>query len=100
MLEERRAAEDRILEKMIEEGEMIDKEKRMPEEMLNEEEEERVNREMLETDMIVAEKVVRDMEERERDYRTLGFDVRLEEARLVKETKEQRRKVLKLVAEE
>ena len=100
MLEERRAAEDRILEKMIEEGEMIDKEKRMPEEMLNEEEEERVNREMLETERIVAEEVARDMEERERYYRTLGFDVRLEEARFVKETKEQRSKVLKLVAEE
>ena len=100
MLEERRAAVERMLEEMIEEEERIDKEKRMLEKMLNEEEEERVNREMLETDMIVAEKVVRDMEERERDYRTLGFDVRLEEARFVKETKEQRSKVLKLVAEE
>ena len=100
MLEERRAAEERIFEEMIEEGEMIDKEKRMLEQMLNEEEEEWVNREMLETERIVAEEVARDMEERERYYRTLGFDVRLEEARLVKETKEQRRKVLKLVAEE
>ena len=79
MLEERRAAEERIFEEMIEEGEMIDKEKRM-----------------LEEERMAAE----DMEERERYYRTLGFDVRLEEARLVKETKEQRRKVLKLVAEE
>ena len=79
---------------------MIDKEKRMPEEMLNVEEEGRVNREMLETEMIAAEEVARDMEERERDYRALGFDVRLEEVRCVKETKEQRSKVLKLVAEE
>ena len=79
MLEERRAAEDRILEKMIEEGEMIDKEKRM-----------------LEEERMAAE----DMEERERDYRALGFDVRLEEARFIEETKEQRRKVLKLVTEE
>ena len=47
-----------------------------------------------------AEEVARDMEERERDYRALGFDVRLEEARFIEETKEQRRKVLKLVAEE
>ena len=47
-----------------------------------------------------AEEVVRDMEERERDYRALGFDVRLEEARFIEETKEQRSKVLKLVAEE
>ena len=100
MLEERRAAVERMLEEMIEEEERIDKEKRMLEEMLNEEEEERVNREMLETEMIAAEEVARDMEERERDYRTLGFDVRLEEARFVKETKEQRSKVLKLVAEE
>ena len=98
MLEERRAAEERIFEEMIEEGEMIDKEKRMLEQMLNEEEEEWVNREMLETERIVAEEVARDMEERERYYRTLGFDVRLEEARFVKETKEQRSKVLKLVA--
>ena len=80
MLEERRAAEERMLEKMIEEGEMIDKEKRMLEE------EERMAAE--------------DMEERERDYRALGFDVRLEEARFIEETKEQRRKVLKLVTEE
>ena len=79
MLEERRAAEERILEKMIEEGEMIDKEKRM-----------------LEEERMVAE----DMEERERDYRARGFDVRLEEARFIEETKEQRRKVLKLVTEE
>ena len=47
-----------------------------------------------------AEEVARDMEERERDYRALGFDVRLEEARFIEETKEQRKKVLKLVAEE
>ena len=47
-----------------------------------------------------AEEVARDMEERERDYRALGFDVRLEEARFIEETKEQRSKVLKLVAEE
>ena len=79
MLEERRAAEERMLEKMIEEGEMIDKEKRM-----------------LEEERMAAE----DMEERERDYRALGFDVRLEEARFIEETKEQRRKVLKLVTEE
>ena len=79
MLEERRAAEERMLEKMIEEGEMIDKEKRM-----------------LEKERMAAE----DMEERERDYRALGFDVRLEEARFIEETKEQRRKVLKLVTEE
>ena len=79
MLEERRAAEERMLEKMIEEGEMIDKEKRM-----------------LEEERMAAE----DMEERERDYRALGFDVRLEETRFIEETKEQRRKVLKLVSEE
>ena len=79
MLEERRAAEERIFEEMIEEGEMIDKEKRM-----------------LEEERMAAE----DMEERERDYRALGFDVRLEEARFIEETKEQRRKVLKLVTEE
>ena len=79
MFEERRAAEERMFEKMIEEGEMIDKEKRM-----------------LEEERMAAE----DMEERERDYRALGFDVRLEEARFIEETKEQRRKVLKLVTEE
>ena len=79
MLEERRAAEERMFDKMIEEGEMIDKEKRM-----------------LEKERMAAE----DMEERERDYRALGFDVRLEEARFIEETKEQRRKVLKFVAEE
>ena len=79
MLEERRAAEERMFDEMIEEGEMIDKEKRM-----------------LEEERMAAE----DMEERERDYRALGFDVRLEEARFIEETKEQRRKVLKLVTEE
>ena len=50
MLEERRAAEERILEEMIEE-------------------EERINREMLEEGRMAAEEVARDMEERERDYR-------------------------------
>ena len=79
MLEERRAAEERMFDEMIEEGEMIDKEKRM-----------------LEEERMAAE----DMEERERDYRALGFDVRLEETRFIEETKEQRRKVLKLVSEE
>ena len=86
--EKERKEEERMLEEMIEEEERIDKEKRMLEEMLNEEEEERVNREMLETEMIAAEEVARDMEERERDYRARGFDVRLEEARFIEETKE------------
>ena len=53
-----------------------------------------------EEERMAAEEVARDMEERERDYRALGFDVRLEEARFIEETKEQRSKVLKLVAEE
>ena len=57
-------------------------------------------KEMKEKERMAAEEVVRDMEERERDYRALGFDVRLEEARFIEETKEQRSKVLKLVAEE
>ena len=55
---------------------------------------------MPEEERMAAEEVARDMEERERDYRALGFDVRLEEARFIEETKEQRSKVLKLVAEE
>ena len=55
---------------------------------------------MPEEERMAAEELARDMEERERDYRALGFDVRLEEARFIEETKEQRRKVLKLVAEE
>ena len=57
-------------------------------------------KEMKEEERMAAEEVARDMEERERDYRALGFDVRLEEARFIEETKEQRKKVLKLVAEE
>ena len=57
-------------------------------------------KEMKEEERMAAEEEARDMEERERDYRALGFDVRLEEARFIEETKEQRSKVLKLVAEE
>ena len=57
-------------------------------------------KEMKEEERMAAEEEARDMEERERDYRALGFDVRLEEARFIEETKEQRKKVLKLVAEE
>ena len=63
-------------------------------------EKERKEEERMLEERRAAEEVARDMEERERDYRALGFDARLEEARFIEETKEQRSKVLKLVAEE